>query len=172
MIRQEEIVEIGQYNKTHGIKGEISATLECDADEVERFSTLISLMDGIYVPFFVENSRPKNDHTVLLHLQGVESEKEAKRFVNKSIYVLRKELGDEEGEVPCACMVGYKIADSERKEIGEIVDIDDSTANLLFVVRDVAGRELYIPVAEEYILELDDDARVLYVDLPDGMLDL
>lgn len=171
MISEEEIIEIGQYNKPHGIKGEISATLLCEAEDVAGFSTLISCMDGIYVPFFVNSFRPKNDHTVLLQLCGVASEKDAKRFVNKSIYALRKELPEAGDSVYCDYFIGFEIVDGEGRGIGHITDVDDSTENALFVVRDGNGKEFYVPIAEELISEIKEEG-IIVMDLPEGILDL
>lgn len=172
MITAEEIVEIGQYNKPHGLKGEISATLQCDIDDVENFSTLISCMDGIYVPFFIAGLRPKTAHTVLLQLQGVESDKDVRKFVNKSIYVLRRECPDHTGDVYCDYFVGFRMVAADGGEIGEIVDVDDSTENALFVVRKNDGREIYIPVTQDFIEDIDEDVRLMVMNLPHGMVDL
>lgn len=170
MILEKDIVEIGQYNKTHGIGGEISATLSYEVDDISRFTTLISRMDGILVPFFVENARPKNNHTLLLKLEGVESEKQAKPFVNKAIYALRQEVGDAD-EVYCDFFVGFRIEDEDGKNLGTIVDIDDSTENALFIV-DSGDKSFMIPVTEDFIVEIKEEEKVLVMALPKGLVEL
>ena len=66
MITADQLIEIGRYNKAHGINGEISATFDCDTMAVGELSALVSPMDGIFVPFFVNGIRPKNNDTLLL----------------------------------------------------------------------------------------------------------
>ena len=61
MITADQLIEIGRYNKAHGINGEISATFDCDTMAVGELSALVSPMDGIFVPFFVNGIRPKNN---------------------------------------------------------------------------------------------------------------
>ena len=51
MITADQLIEIGRYNKAHGINGEISATFDCDTMAVGELSALVSPMDGIFVPF-------------------------------------------------------------------------------------------------------------------------
>ena len=63
MITADQLIEIGRYNKAHGINGEISATFDCDTMAVGELSALVSPMDGIFVPFFVNGIRPKNNET-------------------------------------------------------------------------------------------------------------
>ena len=71
MIRREELILVGHYNKPHGVAGEISATIDVDCDVLQELSCLVSDMDGIYVPFFVNDCRVKNADTVLLSIDGI-----------------------------------------------------------------------------------------------------
>ena len=61
MITREELIAIGHYNKTHGVAGEISATIDVDMSLLESLSCLVSDLDGIFVPFFVNACRPKTN---------------------------------------------------------------------------------------------------------------
>lgn len=168
MILEDELVKIGQYNKSHGVKGEISATFFIDVDSIEDLSTLICLVDGIYVPFFVESVRPKNDSTLLLKLVGIEDEKSLKFLVNKDIFALKKEVSDEE-QVYCDYFVGFEIYDVENHYIGEIVDVDDTTENALFIV-EKEDDTFYIPITEDFITDIDEEKERLTMNLPEGMV--
>lgn len=176
MIRRDEIVEIGVYNKPHGINGEISATLMCDTEIAPKFSCYISSIDGIFVPFFAENIRTKNSQTLLLKLEGMDNDTDLKNLVNKEIYVLKKEydtISDEYDcdEAPVDYFVGYIITDCiSNKQIGEIIDIDDSTENVLFIVEDINGNEHLIPAADELVTKIDFDNKLLFMNIPDGLI--
>lgn len=176
MISREDVVEMGCYNKPHGINGEISATMLCDVELVERFSCLVSCVDGIYVPFFVESMRPKNEQTVLLKLEGIDSEGDLRLLVNKEIYVMQNEyeaLAEEYDcdEAPADLFIGFTVVDTDGgKCIGVISDIDDSTENVLFVVDDECGLEVLIPIADEFIDGIDHDKHIIYMNLPLGLL--
>ena len=52
MIRLTEIAEAGYFNKAHGIKVEISATLDIDID-LNEVKCLVVPVEGIFVPFFM-----------------------------------------------------------------------------------------------------------------------
>lgn len=176
MISRDEIVEIGSYNKPHGINGEISATLLCDTEIAEKFSCFISDIDGIFVPFFAENVRPKNSQTLLVKLEGLENEDDLKLLVNKDIFVPKKEYDEisEEydcDEAPVDYFVGYNIYDNMTGEtIGEIIDVDDSTENVLFVVEDASGNEILVPAVDDLVIDIDSENRVLTMSLPDGLI--
>ena len=89
MIVREELIAIGHYNKPHGVAGEISATVDVDIDVLQALSCLVSEVDGIYVPFFVNACRPKTAETVLLTVDGIDNERDAARLVNRDIYALK-----------------------------------------------------------------------------------
>ena len=96
-------------------------------------------------------------------------------MVNKEIFGLRADLvdyfDDPDMEI-VADFVDFRIVDSNLGEIGTIVDVDDSTANVLFVVENTAGNRIFVPVAEEFINAIDDERRIIETTLPDGLVDL
>ena len=49
--------------------------------------------------------------------------------------------------------------------------MDDSTLNTLFIV-DRQGEELLIPAQEDFIVDIDQQHKVITVDLPQGLLNL
>lgn len=63
MIRKEEVYKIGIFNKPHGIHGELSFTFTDDIFDRVEAEYLICLLDGIFVPFFIEEYRFRSDTT-------------------------------------------------------------------------------------------------------------
>ena len=57
-------------------------------------------------------------------------------------------------------------------EIGEIVDINDTTQNVLFIVRTHNGQEIFLPVVDEFIDSFDTEKKILETNLPEGLVDL
>ena len=118
MILREELIEIGIYNKSHGIAGEISASFLCELGYVASFSCLVTEIEGIFVPFFVESSRGKGSNSLLLKLEGINDEVGAKQMTNKPIYVKKSEYEALQAEQDCDEMpidffIGYSAQDSE-----------------------------------------------------------
>ena len=175
MITDNEIILAGKFNKPHGINGEIAATLDIDADLAE-VKCVVTDIDGIYVPFFIENVRPKSADTVLLSITGIDNETKAATLSNHPIYLLRDDVddiddGDEDGFY-AEDLIGYTIVDDRREAIGKIIDYNDSTENVLFVVTTTDGNEIFIPVADELIEEIDTEKKIIYMSLPEGITQL
>ena len=57
MIKREDVYKIGVFNKPHGIHGELSFTFTDDIFDRVEAEYLICLLDGIFVPFFLEEYR-------------------------------------------------------------------------------------------------------------------
>lgn len=176
MITREELIAIGHYNKPHGVAGELSATVDVEIDVLGALSCLVSEMDGIYVPFFVNSLRPKTSETVLLTIDGINSEQEASRLVNHDIYALKQEFRQESDDAdadgyPLDYFIGFELQDSDGTRVGEIVQVDEQTENAIFIVDDGEG-ELLLPASDDLIVEFDLDKKVMVMDLPQGILDL
>lgn len=176
MIQREELIAIGRYNKPHGVAGEISATIDIDIETLGDLSCLVSDIDGIFVPFFVDACRRKSSETVLLTIDGIDSEQEASRLVIHDIYALKREymqssLDADADAYPLDYFIGYELMDSDNTRVGEIIAVDEQTENAIFIV-DRDGEELMVPATDELIVEFDMDKKVMVMDLPQGLLDL
>lgn len=178
MIRRDQLTDIGQFGQPHGIKGELNATVDRNID-VRMLRCIVCDIDGIFVPFFVEGVRPRSATSLLLTVDGITDESEAARLQNKTIYALSEELGEvEEGDDTdegfyAEDLVGFTVSDTSQTLSGTIEGVEDSTENVLFIVRaDSIQRPILIPVAEEFIDDIDPDKRHIRFDLPEGFLEI
>ena len=102
--------------------------------------------DGLFVPFRSEN---------IAELRGEEG------------FVLQTDIQDEEdGLMTWQDLVGYTLEDEgengEWTEVGEIAEIDESTINTRAILDD--GRMM--PLHEDFIIEIDEENRILRVHFP------
>ena len=97
--------------------------------------------DGLFVPFRAEQ---------IAELVGEEG------------FVLRSDVQEEgDGELTWQDLVGYTLED-DGQTVGKIAQVDESTINTLAILED----ERMIPLHEDFIVEIDEDARVIRVQLP------
>ncbi len=172
MILKDEIFPIGQITKPHGLKGEMAFTTHSTILEDVEVPFIIMEPEGLLVPFYLENVRMKTDTTGLIKLERVDSEEKAREFIGQTIYLPNMFLDEmDETEFESDYFVGFEIIDAEKGSIGCVSAVDDSTANSLFVVENETG-EVLIPIAEEFITELDHENKIIRLNLPEGLLDL
>ena len=172
MIKKEDVFKIGQFAKPHGIKGEITLLTTSDVFDDSDDPFIVCEFEGILVPFFIEEYRYKSDSAILVKLENIDSELQAREFSNLEVYYpLDAAVGDLVGDMTWDSFVGYVVTDTKLGVLGPITMVDESTINVLLQVN-YKGNEILIPAAEELILGVDHDKKLLEVALPDGLLDL
>ena len=173
MIKKEEVYKIGLFNKPHGIHGELQFTFTDDIFDRVDCDYLICLLDGIFVPFFIEEYRFRSDSTALVKLEGIDTAERARMFTNVEVYFPVKHAEEaEDGELSWNFFVGFRMEDVRHGELGEVVEVDTTTVNTLFVVEQEGGEELLIPAQEEFIVEINQEKKLITVELPEGLLNL
>ncbi len=175
------LAHIGRTGKPHGINGELNLLLDEEFVDCgltpDNLRCVVMDIDGINVPFFIERWRAKNGDNILVKIDGVDNEIAAKELSNKSVSALAEEVADmtrsdREDGLYATDMIGYNVVDNGLT-VGEIVDIEDSTDNALFIVRRPdSDKPLYIPIADSLISMIDTDNHTVGMDLPDGLLNL
>lgn len=172
MIKSEEVFKIGKFNKSHGIHGELSFTFTDDVFDCTDCEYLICLLDGIFVPFYIEEYRFRSDTAVLIKLQDVNSAERAREFANVPVYFpLKYAVEKQLDETFPDFFIGFEIEDSVCGNLGTVKEVDTSTINILFVIENSQG-ELLIPAREEFITRMDYKNRRIQMDLPEGLIDL
>ena len=173
MIKKEEVYKIGLFNKPHGIHGELQFTFTDDIFDRVDCDYLICLLDGIFVPFFIEEYRFRSDSTALVKLEGIDTAERARMFTNVEVYFPVKHAEEaEDGELSWNFFVGFRMEDVRHGELGEVVEVDTTTVNTLFVVEQEDGEELLVPAQEEFKVEINQEKKLITVELPEGLLNL
>jgi len=172
MILKTEVFPIGQITKPHGVNGEMSFSFTSDVFDREDVPYFIFELEGILVPFFLEEYRFKGNTTGLIKLDGITTDEEARKFAGLTIYLPKKFLEKvEDAEIELDYFAGFNLIDVNKGLLGKIAEVDQTTENVLFVIP-TKNDELLIPAGEEYITEIDHDKKIIYVNLPEGLLDL
>lgn len=161
--------KIGTLTRTHGIGGELSMNFTDDVWDRADADYVFLEVDGIQVPFFLEGWRFRSDSVALLKFQDIDSSESALEYVGADVYFPHDLTPEpsEDDEYTWRHFTGWKVVDNIAGEIGEIEHVEDSTANTIFFVGDKL-----IPATEDFIERIDAKERTIYMNLPEGLLDL
>ena len=169
MIKEEEVYKIGRLGKTHGVKGGISFLFDDDVFDRVDADYLVLMVDGILVPFFMEEYRFRSDTTAIVKFCDIDTQERARELTGCDVYFPRALTDSDEGSMSWAEIVGYSIVDaSTGRTVGKIASIDDTTINILFCLEDGT----LIPASEELITSVDQENRIITIDIPEGLLEL
>lgn len=169
MISEQDVYKIGQIGRTHGIKGEVTFNFTDDVWDRAESEYLFLRVEGILVPFFLEEYRFRSDSTALLKFLDYDSANDVQFLIGCEVFfphALTPEVGEDD-EYTWRYFTGFELFDETAGHIGTIDRVDDSTQNVLFQV----GERL-IPAAEDWIKDINHKERTILMSLPEGLLDL
>ncbi len=169
MIKQEEVYKIGRLGKPHGINGEMFFYFDDDIFDRVECDYLVLDIDGILVPFYMDEYRFRKDSVALVKFTDVNSVERATELTNTEVYFPRA-LAETEDETPTLLfLIGFDIVNAANgQHVGTITGIDDSTSNILF---ELSSGQL-IPASDDLIRNIDTDNEEIVMDIPEGLLDI
>lgn len=169
MIKQEDVYKIGRLGKAHGVKGEVSFQFTDDIFDSVDAEYLVLDIDGILVPFFMEEYRFRNDSVCLVKFCDVDTQQRAQELTGCDVYFPRALAEEADETLSLASLVGFEIISMpDGSVIGTIASIDDTTQNILFELEDGT----LIPASDELIEDIDTGQRQIKMTIPTGLLEI
>lgn len=165
----EDYYKIGKIGKPHGVKGEVSFHFSDDVFDRTDAEYLMLCIDGLMVPFFMEEYRFRSDETALVKFCDIDTQERASELTGCEVFFSRELSDSDSGNISWAEIIGYVLVDSNTgKVVGNIASVDDSTVNILFELEDGT----LIPASDELITNIDIKKKKIEIELPEGILDL
>ena len=159
----QQIAKVLKSNGTDG--GLLVGFRDIDPEDISLGEPVFIYFDGLPVPFFISSLTRRGNSRAVVHLNDVSSLEDAEELVGQSIWVdWEEEEGDEEG---LGDLVGWTLVGA-----GRIIGFLDIPANPCLEVETKNGTSVLVPFHEDLILSADPDARMLEMEIPDGLLDL
>lgn len=169
---KEDCYYLGKITKKHGFKGNLIMHLETDEPELyQNMESVFIETNGMLVPFFFETIGPHSKNKLLVKFEDLTAE-EAEKLINRPVYLPLDTLPelDEDGFY-YHDIIGYKVLDTHKGEIGLIKNVNDSGVQALFEIN-FNGKEILIPVVDDWIREVNKDERFIKIETPEGLIDL
>lgn len=173
MIRKEEVFKIGRLGKTHGLQGELQLLFTDDIFDRVEAEYLVIDMEGILVPFFMESYRFRSDDMALVLFEGIDTEEKARQLSMHDVYFPKKLADDDAPLAGWRALTGFQVVDAGcGHAVGEVLSVDDSTANVLLHVQREGGDAVILPASGDLVQAIDTQQRIVSLTIPEGLLDL
>ncbi|MET4106596.1 ribosome maturation factor RimM [Hymenobacter sp. UYP22] len=172
----DDCYELGSIVKPHGLKGFVVAALDVDDLEAYRKLKMVLLemptAPGKLIEYAVEKLQPQGTERALLKLKGIERIEEAEPLRNAKLWRPLAELPAlKDDQFYFHDVVGFTVVDQQLGELGNVETFYELPQQDVLSMR-YQGQEVLIPVADELILSADQEAKKLYVNLPEGLLEV
>ncbi len=172
-MRKEDCFYVGTVVNKFSFKGELLVKL--DTDEPELFLEMESVFIEIgkkLIPFFILKSQLHKSMLLRLKIEDVDDEAAADALMKKELYLPLTNLPQLKGnQFYFHEVIGFKMIDSSYGEVGTISGINDTTSQALFEVEN-NGREVLIPMIDDFIDKVDRENKTIFVTTTDGLIDL
>lgn len=163
------LIRIGKIVNTQGLKGDVR--IYPDTDYVERFEEL----DYLYIenesePFEINSVRYKKN-LAIVKFKGLNHINDVEKYKNRIVYTEKLDYDElEEDRYYVEDLIGMKVVDSNKGEIGELVDILQNPAHDIYVVK-INGKDTLIPAVSEFIKDVDLENKIINVTLIEGLIE-
>lgn len=170
---KEECFYLGKIVRKFSFKGELLAKL--DTDEPEAYKKLESVFVDIndkLVPFFIASSRLHKSTLLRIDFKEVENETDAEGLIGAELYLPLDKLPKLKGDkFYYHEIIGFAVEDVTYGPIGTIKKINDDTSQAIFVI-DANGKEVLIPIIDDFIKELKREEKKIILDVPEGLIEI
>ena len=159
---------VGFLRRPHGVQGEIMMDLHTDFPERMKKGRKLFVGEE-YQPMTLTNVRP-HQAGLLVKFNGLETPEEAGKLRNQWVYIKAKDATPlREGQIYQHELFGFRVIDENNNALGELVEIIETGANDVYVIRNESGKELLLPAIPSVILDLDTASRLMRVHLLEGL---
>ena len=171
-----EWLTVGKIKDAHGIRGELFALVFSGNPEwVENGQPLQLATEEGAAPersYRIKSSKA-HKNGFILKLDEVKSRNQAEELKGLLIQVSRDRLSTDEGENPYLFeFQGARVHLSGGGLVGEVTGFASHPGQDLLEVQTEDGKELLIPLVDEFIESFDRESKTLVMVLPEGLLDL
>jgi 16S rRNA processing protein RimM len=166
-IARKDFTAAGTVDKTHGTKGDLVITFTSDKP-IKEWAFLE--IQGKPVPFYVEHVKPTFDEGAIIKLKDVNTVEQAQTYIGKTILmpIGKRKKADVYAEDD---FTGFILIDEKLGNIG-IVEAIEEFPNQLLIRTTYKEQEVLIPAVEAFIQEINEAKRTIYLNLPEGLLDI
>ena len=159
---------VGFIRRPHGVRGEM--VMDLHTDFPERMKSGRKLLIGEDRQLMTLDSARPHQAGLLVKFNGIDTPEDAGRFRNQWVYVKSSDAPQlPEGKIYQHELFGFQVVDENNQVLGELVEILETGANNVYVVRNEAGREILLPAIPPVILDVDPARRLMKVHLLEGL---
>jgi len=172
-MQKEDCFYLGKIVKKYSFKGELLVKLDTDDPEVYTQMESVFVEKGKnLIPFFFTRSSLHKSTLLRVKFEDVDSDEDADSLLKCHVYLPLEFLPKLEGnKFYYHEIIGFTVEDVTFGKVGTITGVNDSTAQALFEI-DNNGKEILIPLIDDFIKNVDKVKKVMLLDVPKGLIEI
>ena len=167
-----EYFKIGKFAASYGLNGDL--VLQHSLGKKTSLKGLeviyIEEQKDNFLPYFIEKTSIKSDAETYLKLEGIDTKETARKLTPKEAWLEEADFKKFAAKAAPIALLGFSMINGDI-ELGEIIEVIEQPHQVLCTIL-YKGNEALIPVHEASLLKVDQKKKKVYVDLPEGLLDI
>jgi 16S rRNA processing protein RimM len=159
----EELIKIGLIGQTHALKGAFKIRAVEDPNQILKLTRVYIATRG----WFVVKKLELHDTTPIMQLVGISSLELATKLIGLELFAHQDELTLQNDAYYYHDLVGSKVIDQNRLEVGTVKDVLDTGIQDLLVI-EKGGKEYLVPVQAPYVKVF---RKLIEIEVFPGLLD-
>lgn len=166
-----EYTWIGTVVAAHGIKGELKIRPLTDFPEYYQHQEVLHLeLQGRLQPYSAKALRIHKQMWIAL-VEGVSDRNQAEELKDCRVFLEDELLRPlDEDEFFVHELIGCRVESLQGDQYGELMDVMETGANDVYVVRRET-KEWLVPAVNDVVKRIDVEQRLIVIDPPAGMMD-
>ena len=163
---------LGRITKVSGYEGAVAIKLEkIFSENLPHIESVFLEIEGRPVPFFIEDIEYSGADILKLTFEGLTSSDKAGEFIGCRVF-LTSSIPDSKKDEDIRSLAGYKVYIGDNQLLGSVKDVIQNPGQWLLEVTSTANREILIPFHDHFIISIDNDKKILVMDLPEGLTEI
>lgn len=169
---KEEMFHIGKLTKIFGNNGEFILKIENrDFTDFKLNEPVFIEINNRLVPFFIKEHSFKGNSSVLILFDDIVTQNRSKLLLSKRIFISALKKTKKKLNFDVFSLKGFTLFDSNSKQLGEIISIENYSSNIVLEVK-YNKKKILIPFNEDLIVNLDINKKQLFLIITEGLLEL
>ena len=167
-----EYFKIGKLAASTGLKGEL--VLQHNLGKKTSLKGLEAIFleekKDNFIPYFIQASKIRSNTETVIKLEGVDAMELARKLTPKDVWLAEDDFKKFAAKSSPIALLGFNII-NEGEDLGEIIEVIEQPHQVLCTIL-LNGKEALIPIHEGSLEKVDTKNRRVYVNLPDGLLEI
>ncbi len=167
-----QFFKIGKLAASTGLKGELVLQHSLGKKTALKGLDAIFLEEkkDNFIPYFIQSAKVRNERETVIKLEGIDMVELARKLTPKEVWLTEADFKKFAAASSPIALLGFRMINGSE-DIGEILEVIEQTHQVLCTIL-LDGKEALIPIHAESLEKIDRKNRKVYVNLPDGLLDI
>lgn len=164
--------KVGKFAASHGLTGHLVLVHSLGSKTALKDLEALFIQESkdSFMPYFIQETSVKNDAEVYVKLEGIDNKELARKLTPKEVWMAAADFQRFAAKSSPISMLGYDLMNG-GENLGEIIEVIEQPHQILCAIM-YNGQEALIPVHDDNLVKMDQENKKLYVNVPDGLLEI